>query len=128
MSVSKGFVGLFDGPLDEDRVRECVDSWLARFEKVEQVCPDRGSGAVTIALESSKDVLMEKNQQFRVLLGDDFAWIYLTKNRYVMETTGLPAPDISLCMDVLLELPGVVEIIDQHNDKRLDELEAEGLM
>jgi hypothetical protein len=31
-------------------------------------------------------------------------------------------------MDVLLELPEMAEIIDQNNDKRLDQLEAKGLM
>ena len=45
-----------------------------------------------------------------------------------METTGLLDDACTLCLDVLLELPGMAEIIDQKNDKRLDELEAEGLM
>jgi hypothetical protein len=45
-----------------------------------------------------------------------------------METTGLPSDQISVCLDVILGLPGLVEVIDQHDDKRLDQLEAEGMM
>ena len=48
--------------------------------------------------------------------------------RIVIETTGLPHEKISLCLDILLELPGVTEIVDQHDDRRLDELERDGLM
>jgi hypothetical protein len=125
--ISKGYVGLFKEKLTENTIRHCVDVWLARFERVEQVCGG-GNGAVTMQLESSHDVIMEANQQFRVLTGGDFAWVYLTKNRYVIETTGLPAEEISVCLDVLLELPGIMEIIDQNNNKRLDQLEKEGLM
>lgn len=124
--ISKGYVGLFKEPLAEKQIQKCVDSWLARFEKVEQVSP--GGGVLTITLESSAQVVMEEHQQFRVLMGNDFAWVYLTKERYVMETTGLPSDASTLCLDVLLELPGVEEIIDQKNDRRLDELEAKGLM
>ena len=35
---------------------------------------------------------------------------------------------IALCLDILLELAGITEIVDQHDDRRLDELERDGLM
>ncbi|MFH1066380.1 MAG: hypothetical protein V1746_00515 [bacterium] len=125
--ISKGYVGLFSEPFTEKHIRQCVASWLKRFEKVEQVCGDRG--AVTLEIKATDDILMkETHQQFRVLVGMDFAWIYLTKDHHIMETTGLPSENISLCLDVLLDLPGLKEIIDQKNDSRLDQLEKEGLM
>jgi hypothetical protein len=126
--ISKGYVALFKEPISEETLRLCVDSWLARFEKVEQVCPNGGAGAVTMAIASSRDVLMEEHPQFRVLSGEQFTWIYVAMGRHVMETTGMPQEEISLCVDVLLELPGVIEMIDQRDDRRLDQLEAEGLM
>ncbi|MFZ5807590.1 MAG: hypothetical protein ACOY3I_10345 [Verrucomicrobiota bacterium] len=125
--ISKGYVGLFKEELTEKRIRQCVAVWLDRFDRVEQVCGG-GNGALTMQISSSQDVMMESHQQFRVLMGSDFTWVYLTQNRRVMETTGLPAEEISLCLDVLLELPGILEIIDHSNDKRLDQLEKEGLM
>lgn len=125
--ISKGYVGLFKEPLTEKLICQCVASWLKRFEKIEQVCGDRG--ALTLEIKTTDDILMkEKHQQFRVLAGIDFAWIYLTKDRYVLETTGMPSENISLCLDVLLDLPELKEIIDQRDDRRLDQLEAEGLM
>ena len=126
--ISHGYVGLFEKALTDETIRLCVDSWLARFEKVEQACPGAGAGALTMAVNNSADVLNEEHLQFRVLMGGDFAWIYLTKNRRIIETTGLPNREISLCLDALLELPGILEIIDQRDDRRLDQLEAEGLM
>lgn len=125
--ISKGYVGLFKDPLTGDNVREFVASWLERFERVEQVSGG-GAGAVTVRIESVEQIIKEDHQQFRVLMGDDFAWVYVSKGNYVIETTGMPADDISVCLDVLLELPGLVEVIDQKDDKRLDELEAKGLM
>jgi hypothetical protein len=63
-----------------------------------------------------------------VIQGDDFSRAYLTRNRRVIETTGLPNEKIALCLDILLELTGVTEIVDQSDDRRLDELERDGLM
>jgi len=126
---SKGYVALFDQPQTLELIRTCVVSWLERFEKVEQVCSSGGAGAMTMTITKAEDVTDEKNLQFRVLVGSAFTWVYVTQESHVMETTGLPDElEISLCLEVLLELPGVEEVIDQNNDRRLDELEAEGLM
>jgi hypothetical protein len=40
----------------------------------------------------------------------------------------LPHEKIALCLDILLEIQGVTEIVDQSDDRRLDELERDGLM
>lgn len=126
--ISKGFVALFGAPLDKAGVEACVSSWLERFEKLEQVAPQMGHDIATVTVSSPSDIMWENSLQFRVLNGDDFAWIYITMNRSAIETSGLPKEEISLCLDVLLELPNVIEIIDERNDRRLDQLEAEGLL
>jgi hypothetical protein len=126
--ISKGFVGVFDAPLDDAAIRKCVSSWIARFEQVEQVCPGGGGSALTITLGSADELIADPHLQFRILLGQDFSWVYVTRNGRVMETSGLPIEEVTLTLDVLLELPGLVEVVDQHNDRRLDQLEAEGLM
>lgn len=126
---SKGYVALFEKPLTRERIRDCVASWMSRFDKVEQLASGGGAGALAFTLESVDEILDEEHTQFRILMGNVFTWIYLTRGRFVIETTGLPdEQEISLCLEVLLELPDVKEIIDQVNEKRLDELEAEGLM
>ncbi len=125
---SKGYVGLFSTPLTSDHIRQCVKSWLNRFEKVEQVCPGTTAGSITIAINQPGDLIEDAHPQFRVLNGTDFTWIYITRDRFVIETSGFAQEDITLCLDVLMELPNLVEIIDEHNDNRLDQLEAEGLM
>ena len=52
----------------------------------------------------------------------------LPEGRRVIETSGLPNEKIPLSLDVLLELTGVTEVVDQSDDRRLDELERDGLM
>ena len=126
--ISRGYVAIFAESHTEDTIRIFLDSWLARFERVEQVIPGIQAGNTTTPLQSPKDFSPSDHLQFRVLLGGDFAWAYLTRGRRVIETTGLPNEKISLCLDILLELPGVTEIVDQHDDRRLDELERDGLM
>lgn len=126
--ISKGFVGLFSTPLGKEQVTEIVSEWIARFEALEQVIPNQGHDIAALRLKSAADVMWEANLQFRILNGEDFAWAYITMERQVIETTGLPNENISLCLDALLELPHLAEIIDQHNERRLDELEANGLM
>jgi hypothetical protein len=126
--ISRGYVAIFAESHTEDTIRIFLDSWLARFERVEQVIPGIQAGNTTTPLQSPKDLIPSDHLQFRVLLGGDFAWAYLTRGRRVIETTGLPNEKISLCLDILLELPGVTEIVDQHDDRRLDELERDGLM
>jgi hypothetical protein len=126
--ISRGYVAIFAESHTEDTIRIFLDSWLARFERVEQVIPGIQAGNTTTPLQSPKDFIPSDHLQFRVLLGGDFAWAYLTRGRRVIETTGLPNEKISLCLDILLELPGVTEIVDQHDDRRLDEMERDGLM
>ena len=126
--ISRGYVAVFTEPHTDDSIRTILESWLARFEKVEQVIPGIQAGNTTTAIQSSQDLIPSDHLQFRVIQGQDFAWAYLTRGRRVIETTGLPQEKISLCLDILLELPGVSEIVDQHDDRRLDELERDGLM
>ena len=126
--ISRGYVAVFSEPHDDGSVRKILDSWLTRFERVEQVVPGVQAGNTTTPIQKPQDLIPADHMQFRVIQGGDFAWVYLTRNRRVVETTGLPSEKISLCLDVLLELPGVTEIVDQHDDRRLDELERDGLM
>ncbi len=121
----KGFVAVFGKELDRERIGECVDSWLERFEKVEQVAP---SSEFTLELKESKDILWDANLQFRVGNGDQFAWVYLTLDKTAMETTGFADAEISFCLEVLLELPDVTEIVDEKNQRRLDQLEKAGII
>jgi hypothetical protein len=126
--VSRGFVGIFAEPLSKKEVGRCVDSWLERFEKVEQITPTPNHTPLTQTITRPADIVWEEHVQFRVLRNGEFAWIYITQNRRAMETTGLPSDEISLCLDVLLELPGIQEVIDIRNERRLDECEAQGLL
>jgi len=126
--ISHGYVAVFAEPHSVDSIRKILESWLARFEKVEQVVPGVQAGNTTTAIQQPQDLIPADHLQFRVIQGGDFAWAYLTRGRRVIETTGLPQEKIALCLDILLELPGVTEIVDQHDDRRLDELERDGLM
>ena len=126
--ISHGYVAVFAEPHTDDSIRKILESWLARFEKVEQVVPGVQAGNTTTAIQQPLDLTPADHLQFRVIQGGDFAWAYLTRGRRVIETTGLPQEKIALCLDILLELPGVTEIVDQHDDRRLDELERDGLM
>lgn len=126
--ISRGYVAVFAHPHTDDSIQEILDSWMSRFERVEQVVPGTQAGNTTITLANSGELLKSDHLQFRVIQGQDFAWAYLTRGRRVIETTGLPNEKIALCLDILLELTGVTEIVDQHDDRRLDELERDGLM
>jgi hypothetical protein len=121
----KGFVAVFSKDLNRIRVGECVDSWLERFEKVEQVAP---ANEFTLEVKETKDILWDTNLQFRVSNADQFAWIYVTLDKAAMETTGFADAEISFALEVLLELPNVAEIVDEKNQRRLDELEKAGII
>jgi hypothetical protein len=129
MSMDRqGFVGLFAEPLTQQKVYELVVLWLERFGSVEQTYGNSRQ-ALTHPIRSADDIIWENNLQFRVLFGEQFAWIYITLNRFVIETSGLVSDHASaLCRDVLENVSGCVEIINERNDKRLDDLEAKGLM
>ena len=123
--VQKGFVAVFEAPLDRARLSECVASWLERFEKVEQVIPQMEG---TLEVKEPGDIMWEPNLQFRVTNGDQFAWIYVTLDKPAMETTGFQDAEISFCLEVLLELQSVAEVIDEKNQRRLEELERAGVI
>ena len=126
--ISRGYVAIFSEPHTDSSIRLILQSWLDRFERVEQIIPGAQAGNSTVTLASPQVLLPGDHLQFRILVGGDFTWAYLTRGRRVIETTGLPSEKIALCLDVLLELNGVTEIVDQSDDRRLDELERDGLM
>jgi hypothetical protein len=126
--ISRGYIAVFSEPHTDASIRSILESWLERFPRVEQVIPGAQAGNSTITLASSDELLPSDHLQFRIIQGEDFTWAYLTRNRRVIETTGLPNEKISLSLDILLELGGVTEIVDQSDDRRLDELERDGLM
>lgn len=126
--ISRGYVAVFAQAHSDASIRGILESWLSRFERVEQVVPGTQAGNTTVRVTQPDELLKSDHLQFRVIQGEDFAWAYLTRGRRVIETTGLPNEKLALCLDILLELPGVTEIVDQHDDRRLDELERDGLM
>jgi hypothetical protein len=121
----KGFVAIFENPLDRTRLSECVASWLERFEKVEQVVPKMEG---TLEVKEPSEIMWEPHLQFRVINGEQFAWVYVSLDKLSMETTGFQDAEISFCLEVLLELPEVAEVIDEKNQRRLDELEKAGII
>jgi hypothetical protein len=123
--VQKGFIAVFEEALGQPGILECVASWLDRFEKVEQVIPKMEG---TLEVKEPGEIMWEPNLQFRVLNGEQFAWVYVSLDKRAMETTGFQDAEISFCLEVLLELPGVAEVIDEKNQRRLDELEKAGLI
>jgi hypothetical protein len=126
--ISRGYVAVFSEPHTDASIRSILESWFDRFSRIEQVIPGTQAGNSTVTLTSPQELLPSDHLQFRVIQGDDFSWAYMTRNRRVIETTGLPNEKIALCLDILLELTGVTEIVDQSDDRRLDELERDGLM
>ena len=123
--VQKGFIAVFEEVLDRAQLSECVASWLERFEKIEQVIPQMEG---TLEVKEPSEIMWEPNLQFRVLNGEQFAWVYVSLDKRAMETTGFQDAEISFCLEVLLELPGVAEVIDEKNQRRLDELEKAGII
>ena len=126
--ISKGYVGLFKEPLEEAQIREIISVWLSNFDLVEQVYPGPQAGTATFTVKTTDDIAWDAHMQFRVHAGGDFCWVYLSKGRRVLETTGLPDVENTIPLYALLELPGLEEVIAQENERRLDQLEAEGLL
>ena len=121
----KGFVAVFERDLTKANIAECVASWIERFEKVEQVIPNMDG---TLEVQEPEQIMWEPNLQFRVVDGEQFAWVYVSVDKRAMETTGFQDAEISFCLEVLLELPSVAEIIDEKNQRRLDDLERAGII
>jgi len=128
--ISQGYVAVFEEGLEKKAIEEIVASWLSRFDGVEQVAPHAGTGAgFTLSVKEPRDVMLASDSlQFRILQPPNFAWAYLTVGRRVIETSALPDPDLTLPLDLLLELPGLVEIVPDTDDARLEQLEEEGLL
>ena len=126
--ISKGYVGLFRSELHEMQIGGFVQNWLENFDKVEQVIPGHDSGNATFVISGKEHIMWAPHLQFRVTFGEDFAWVYISKGRQVVETSGLPYGDNLVPLNVLVELDDLEEVIDQENERRLDELEREGLM
>jgi len=128
--ISQGYIAIFSLPLTPELIGDIVQSWLNRFEQVEQVAPHTGKGpGFTLSVKEPKDIMFANDAlQFRVVMQAHFSWIYLTVNRRAIETSGLPGEEGSLSLEVLLELPSVLEIIPEEDDRRLEELEAEGIL
>ena len=128
--ISQGYVAIFSAPFDKEAVEAIVASWLSRFDGVEQVAPHAGNGTgFTLSVKEAKDIMLGSPAlQFRVLQPPNFAWAYLTLGRRAIETSALPDPELTLPLDILMELPGAVEIIPDYEDGRLNELEAKGLL
>ena len=123
-----GYVGLFNEPFGHPQVEAIVQSWIDRFGSVEQTA---GTGAqiLTLPVRAVADLVWQKDLQFRILSGHQFAWVYVTMERRVVETSGLAPPGgDALCHDVLVDAPGCREIINERNDERLEQLEKLGLM
>jgi hypothetical protein len=121
-----GFVAVFASPLDDAAVRGWVGSWLDRFEKVEQLL---GRSDATITLMAPGDLVVEEHLTFRVLNGDQFAWVYVSLGARVAETSGLPNGDqASLSLEVLMDLDGLENVVPDHDEKQLELLEAQGLL
>jgi len=123
--IQKGFIAVFEQELDRALVAECVVSWLERFEKVEQVIPKMEG---TLEVKAVEEIMWEQHLQFRVLNGEQFAWVYVSLDKRGMETTGFQDAEISFCLEVLLELPSLAEVIDEKNQRRLEELEKAGVI
>src|SRR5258708_28277014 len=121
----KGFIAVFEKALDRAAISECFASWLERFEKVEQVIPNMEG---TLEVKEPSEIMWEPNLQFRVLNGEQFAWVYVSLDKRAMETTGFQDAEISFCLEVLLELPSIAEVIDEKNRRRLEQLEKAGII
>lgn len=126
--ISKGYVGILSHPINQTRMLNILHHWIERFEKIEQLIPGDIQGTSALSIQKEEDLMWHKSMEFRVSQGSEFAWVYITAESKAIETTGLPSDQISVCLEVLLELPDLVEVIDEHDEKRLCELEKIGVL
>lgn len=121
-----GFVAVFEKSLDRPLIETIINSWLERFEKVEQVA---SRDVATFSIQTLEDVIWDENLQFRILNDSEFSWAYLTQHSRVIETTGQPQGDqVSLCLTLLTDLPELKIIVPDSDEKRLEALEKQGLI
>ncbi len=125
--MSKGYIAVFGHEIDKHTMRDCMEVWLGQFDRIEQVAPGSRSES-TIIIASTSQMLWEENLQYRAMADDNFAWIYVTLGSRIMETSGLDYEDNLIPLEVFTELHGVDEVIDARNERRLEELEKEGLI
>lgn len=125
----RGFIGVLSSPINEALIQGLVGLWLEKFERVEQVIPNIKEGATRV-IESLEDIIPENNSTFRISQGEDFAWAYLTQDLRVIETTSFPGEGEipAMCLSILVGLPSLIEIIDENDEDRLNELEAQGIL
>jgi hypothetical protein len=126
--ISKGYVGLFEKPIDRATIDRAVECWLSRFERLEQLVPGDSNGTSALSIKKPEEIMWHAHMEFRATQGEDFTWVYVTAGSRVMETSGFPSQQISLSVDVFVELPGIIEIIDDEDEKRLNELEKQGVL
>lgn len=126
--ISKGYVGLFSKSIDRNVMHKIIECWLERFEKLEQLVPGDAQGTSALSIKSTTDMMWHKNMEFRAIQGEEFTWIYVQADSKVMETSGFPSEQLSLSVDVFVDLPGIIEIIDDEDEKRLNELEKQGIL
>ncbi|CAF0689347.1 hypothetical protein [Candidatus Methylacidithermus pantelleriae] len=123
-----GFIGVFPENFGQNQVERFVERWLKVFQRVEQVVPGPGSG-YTVELTDASEILWEEHLQFRILAAEASAWVYLSLNRRCIETTAWDTPgSAQLSLDLLVELPGLAEVIPETDQKRIEELEREGVL
>ena len=109
-------------------MHKIIECWLERFEKLEQLVPGDAQGTSALSIKSTTDMMWHKNMEFRAIQGEEFTWIYVQADSKVMETSGFPSEQLSLSVDVFVVLPGIIEIIDDEDEKRLNELEKQGIL
>ena len=69
--ISRGYVAVFAEPHTDESIRTILESWLARFEKVEQVVPGIQAGNTTTAIQSPQDLIDRKSTR----LNSSHEWI-----------------------------------------------------
>ncbi|MDX2226264.1 MAG: hypothetical protein SFY92_04095 [Verrucomicrobiae bacterium] len=124
----RGYVAVFEEPMTRPMIEAFVGLWLETFARVEQAL--RTSETATREVKGEKDVDWEDHMAFRICHGDDFSWAYLSPGGRVIETTGFAGigDEPAQCLSLLVILPGVMEVVADTNERRLDELEAQGLI
>ncbi|MBV9463084.1 MAG: hypothetical protein JO317_02545 [Verrucomicrobiae bacterium] len=123
----RGFVGLLKAPLDPIRFDQMLEVWLSRFDTVEQLRSGGGTSLATFRISGPDDTLWEKDMQFRVLSGQQFAWVYLTDAARIVESDGLADPaGPSLALDVFLEMELFERVVSDRDETTLEEWEKQG--
>ncbi|MDZ4815669.1 MAG: hypothetical protein SGI71_05335 [Verrucomicrobiota bacterium] len=129
MYEHKGYVGVFEEDFSRRHVMGFVTMWLQQFSRIEQMVP-RTNDVATLSVSKVEEIIWGEHLTFRLCEGPEFTWVYLSTGRRVIETTSFEGDgeQAALCLRVFEELEGILEVIDERNGSRLDELEEEGLL